>query len=127
MPKRTRIFVVMAALMMVFGAAEVRTGFRHEFLGLRGADSPRFTTIGVALGLCYLAAGALVLVYRRRALFAASAILAVDVVGRIGLVLGGEFPVGNARQVLGIAAGTAIAAFFGVVVGLRARSLPSRG
>lgn len=111
--------------MIVFGLAEVATGFRHRFFMLHGADSLVFTVIGATLGLCYIASGVLVLVHTRRALFAAGALLAVDVVGRIALVIGGQFPVESAQQIAGITAGTAIALVFCVVVTLRARSLPS--
>jgi len=122
---RSPPFVVAAALMIVFGLAEVATGFRHRFFMLHGADSLVFTVIGATLGLCYIASGVLVLVHTRRALFAAGALLAVDVVGRIALVIGGQFPVESAQQIAGITAGTAIALVFCVVVTLRARSLPS--
>jgi hypothetical protein len=125
MVSRSTPFVVAAALMIVFGLAEVATGFRHRFFMLRGADSLVFTIVGATLGLCYIAAGVLVLVHSRRALFAAAALLAIDVVGRIALVISGQFPIESTQQIAGIAAGTAIASVFCVVVTLRARSFPT--
>jgi hypothetical protein len=117
------VYRIMAVAMIVFGIAELVTAFRHEFFGLRGAELRSFTAIGCALGLCYVLAGILLLVHSRRALWAATVLLAIDVVGRVALVATGLFPVDTAMQRFGIVAGTVIAAAFGITVGVRSRSV----
>jgi len=89
---------------------------------LHGSASLGFSVGGVVLGLAYMASGVLVLVHTRRSLMVASALLAFDVVGRVGLVVSGVYPLDDIAQVEGIAAGTAIAAVFMLVVFGRARS-----
>ena len=116
------LYIVIGTLAILFGVAEVVTGLRQRFFVLHGSASLGFSVGGVVLGLAYMASGVLVLVHTRRSLMVASALLAFDVVGRVGLVVSGVYPLDDIAQVEGIAAGTAIAAVFMLVVFGRARS-----
>jgi hypothetical protein len=98
--------------MIVFGLAEIVTGFRHVFFGLTTAVSVVSTASGVGLGVLYVASGACALLATRRAFLTASILLALDVIGRIGMVATGLFPLSSSRQVVGIVGGTVIAAGF---------------
>ncbi len=112
------IFIV-AGLMIIFGLAEVVTGFTHQFFGLTTAQVAWATYLGVALGLFYLVGGLLLLTRRRWAAVTAILLLCGDVLGRVGMVVTGLYPLGSFRQDFGIVAGTIIAAFFAVYIALR--------
>jgi len=114
--------LLIAGLMIVFGLAEVATGFSHQFFGLTTAQVASATYLGVALGLFYIAAGILVLTRRHWAAFLAIVLLGGDVLGRIGMVVFGLYPLDSFRQTFGIVAGTAIAAFFAVYIGWKLKS-----
>jgi hypothetical protein len=122
---RGRAFSALGLLMIVFGVAEVVTAFRHQFFVIQVHDAALFTPLGAVLGLCYVAAGALVLVDRRRTLTLAGALLAVDVVGRVVLVVTGAFPMETLAQTIGMLIGTMLVACFCVLVVARTRSLRS--
>jgi hypothetical protein len=47
---------VAAALMILFGLAEVVTSFSHKFFGLYTSSAGLLTLLSVAIGLCYFAA-----------------------------------------------------------------------
>jgi hypothetical protein len=113
--------LIVAALMIVFGLAEIVTGFRHEFFGLTTARVAVSTYLGAALGLCYLLGGLLLLTRKRAAAKAAFGLLCADIVGRIAMVVFGLFPVGSFRQTFGIVTGTAIAIGFAVYVGFKSK------
>ena len=114
---------IVGVLMILFGLAEVATGFTHRFFGLTTAQADAATYLGVALGLFYFAGGLLLLSGRRTAAIIAILLLAGDVLGRIVLVISGLYPLDSIRQTIGIVVGTAIAAFFAIYVGLRLKSL----
>src|SRR5215470_15527427 len=61
---RTWGIPLVAVLMILFGAAEVVTGFTHRFVGISTSSSSVFTAAGVAIGLCYVVAGVLILTRR---------------------------------------------------------------
>src|SRR5690242_10306969 len=48
---------IVAVLMILFGLAEVVTGFRHEFFGLTTAQVKISTDVGVSIGLFYFIGG----------------------------------------------------------------------
>ncbi len=106
--------VVVSVLMIVFGLAEVVTGFSHNFFGLSTSSSPESTYLGASLGLLYLAAGVLTLTMRRSALYWAVAALVLNVIGRVAMVLFGFYPLTSSKQTFSIIAGTGIAAIFAV-------------
>ncbi len=115
------VFIV-AVLMIVFGLAEVVTGFTHRFFGLATAQVSLATVLGVALGFFYLAGGVLLLTQKRRAAILAVILLCGDILGRIALVIFGLYPLDSFRQTFGIAAGTAIAAGFAIYIGSKLKS-----
>jgi len=83
---------IVAILMILFGLAEVVTGFRHEFFGLTTAQVDTSTYVGVALGLFYFVGGLLVLTRKRWAALIAILLLCGDVIGRIAMMVTGLYP-----------------------------------
>ncbi len=57
--KRPRSITIIAWLMIVFGGAELPTGFTHDFLGLKTAQGTASAYLGAAIGALYFAAGLL--------------------------------------------------------------------
>lgn len=108
--------------MILFGAAEVVTAFRHEFFGISTSTSDLFAASATILGLLYAGAGLLLLTMRRGAPIAAMLMLGAVVLGRVGLVLIGLYPLDSAENMVAIVIGTAIAALFIVYIYVR---LPS--
>jgi hypothetical protein len=96
--------------MITAGVAEVVTGFRHEFFGIRTSSEDLFTFSSVVIGLCYAVAGVLVLTMRRRAAVTALVLLGADILGRLALVAAGLYPLDSRRNVFGMISGTVIAA-----------------
>ena len=114
--------LIVAGFMIVFGLAEMVTGFTHQFFGLTTAQIALSTTLGVTLGLFYFVGGLLILTRKRWAAIIAIILLCGDVLGRIGMVLSGFYPLNSFRQTFGIAAGTAIAVFFAIFISLKLKS-----
>ncbi len=110
---------IVAALMILFGLAEVVTGFRHEFFGLTTAQVLISTVLGAALGLFCFVGGLLVLTMKRWAAVIAIILLCGDVIGRIAMVVTGLYPLSSFMQTFAIVVGTAIAAFFAIYIGLK--------
>lgn len=108
--------------MIIFGIAEIHTGFRHNFFGITTEPTVASTYAGAALGLLYALAGGLCLVRKRWSIWAAITCLTVVVIGRIAMVVLGYFPITTAKQTFSIAAGTAIAALFTLYIWLRRKS-----
>ena len=112
--------LIVAILMILFGAAEVATGFTHNFIGQVSTTVTTLSTwLGVILGLFYAISGVLVLTKRKSAAIAAIVLLCGDVLGRIGMVLAGLYPLTSFKQTFAIVVGTAIALFFAIYIGLR--------
>jgi hypothetical protein len=112
--------LIVAILMILFGAAEVATGFTHNFIGqVSTTKSTLSTWLGVALGLFYAIGGVLVLTKRKGATITAIVLLCGDVLGRIGMVLAGLYPLSSFKQTFAIVVGTAIALFFAIYIGLK--------
>ncbi len=124
--KQTLVLVV-AALMIVFGVAEVITGFAHDFFGLVTADDALATSIGVGLGLCYVAGGILPLRFTRATVGVAVLLLLVDILGRIAMTLTGMYPLGTPRQVIGIVGGTVLAVLFAGIAFWKYRAISNEG
>ncbi|MGB8214390.1 MAG: hypothetical protein WCE68_12610 [Anaerolineales bacterium] len=113
------IFIV-AVLMILFGVAEVGTGFTHNFIGMVSTSAASLSTyLGVALGAFYFIGGVLLLPKRRWAAVVAIVLLCGDVIGRIGMVAAGLYPLNSFRQTFAIVVGTAIAVYFAVYILLR--------
>ena len=111
--------IIVAVLMILFGSAEVVTGFRHEFFGLTTAQVAISTYVGVSLGLFYFIGGLLILTKKKWAAVIAIILLCGDVIGRIAMVVIGLYPVNSFLQTFAIIIGTCIAAIFAVYIWLR--------
>jgi len=109
-----RSLTLAAALMIVFGLAEVVTGFTHNFLGLITSQNESAMYASVALGVFYFVSGWLSLTKRKWAATLAIVLLSADVIGRIAMVVTGLFPVDSFRQTFAIIAGTVIAIVFAI-------------
>jgi len=73
--------------MILFGLAEVATGFTHQFFGVMTANGATSAYAGALIGVLYAAAGLLVLIMRKWAATLAIVCLAADVVGRVAMLL----------------------------------------
>jgi hypothetical protein len=111
--------IIVAVLMILFGLAEVVTGFRHEFFGLTTAQVKISTYVGVSIGLFYFIGGLLILTRKKWAAVIAIILLCADVIGRIYMIVAGLYPLNSFRQTFSIIVGTLIAAFFAVYIGLK--------
>jgi hypothetical protein len=112
---------IIAALMILFGVAEVFTGLFHgHSIGVSPDHSTVFAYEGLAIGALYVIGGSLLLTGKKWAAGLAEVCLAADVVGRVHLVLTGIYPfVGLAA--VAVVIGTAIAICFGIYIGLKWR------
>ncbi len=116
---RTLGITIIAALMIIFGLAEIATGFTHNFFGISTANTLTSTIVAVIIGGFYLVAGLLILTMRRLAAEIAIVLLIADIVGRIGLVVVGFYPINSTEQDSSIIIGTAIAAIFAAYIWLK--------
>lgn len=114
--------ITIAALMILFGLAEVVTGFTHAFFGITTTRGIISTSAGALIGILYVAAGLLCLSMRRWAATLAIGCLAADILGRIAMVVTGLFPINSAYQTVAISIGTIVAAAFGLYIWTRRSS-----
>jgi len=105
--------------MILFGFAEIITGFTHNFFGLHTAHGAPSVYVGAGIGALYAAAGFLILSMNRHALILTIVLLIVVVAGRISMVVTGLYPIEAPRQAAAMVLGTAIAAGFAIYVGVR--------
>jgi hypothetical protein len=115
---RSRPFgiIVAAAFTVIAGLAEVVTGFTHNFFGITTSSVSVFTYSSAVIGLCYLAAGLLILTMRRWAAALALVLLGADIVGRLVLVFTGLYPTDSLKNTLSVIAGTALVALVALYV-----------
>jgi hypothetical protein len=113
---RPRGVIVVAFLMILFGLAEVVTGFTHQFFGVMMANGATSAYAGASIGVLYAAAGLLVLIMRKWAATLAIACLAADVVGQVAMVFTGLYPVDSPAQTFAIVTGTAIVVAFAIYI-----------
>jgi hypothetical protein len=113
---------VVAMLMILFGLAEMVTGFIHHFLGISTSQAAIFTYAAEIIGTLYVVGGVLILTLKRWAARLAILCLVVDIVGRVSLVATGLYPTNSFKQVIAITLGTAIAAIFAIYIGLKSNS-----
>ena len=114
---RPRGIIIVAFLMILFGLAEVVTGFTHNFFGITTSQVTIFTYSGAAIGAFYIAAGLLILTMQKWAAAFAIVLLGADIIGRVALVVVGLYPTDSLENTLGIIAGTVIAAIFAIYIG----------
>ena len=107
---------IVALLMILFGLAEVVTGFSHKFLGIRTADVTTASYAGAAIGLLYATAGLLVLTRKKPAVALAVALLFVVISGRIAMIVTGLYPIDSFKQTGAIILGTSIAVAFAIYI-----------
>ncbi len=105
--------------MIIFGFAEIITGFTHNFFGLHTAHGAVSTYIGASIGAFYAAAGFIILTMKRRAALWAIVLLLVVVVGRVCMVMTGLYPINTTRQAVAMILGTSIAAGFVIFIALQ--------
>jgi len=110
---------IAALLMIVFGFAEIITGFTHNFFGLHTAEGAVATYLGAAIGAFYAAAGLVILTMKRPAAMLALLLLALVIAGRLSMVATGLYPLNTPRQTAAMIAGTAIAAGFAIFIALQ--------
>jgi hypothetical protein len=112
--------LIVGVIMILFGAAEVATGFTHNFIGqVTTTETTLSTWLGVGLGLFYAVGGLLILTKRKWAAVTAIVLLCGDVAGRIGMVLAGLYPINTFKQTFAIVVGTAFALFFAIYISLK--------
>jgi hypothetical protein len=121
-PDRPSAIAVVGGVMIIFGAAEVATGFTHHFFGLSTFRSAASTWLGASIGMLYVVAGMLLLTRSRRAAMFAIVALALDVAGRIAMVTYGLYPLTSSRQTFSFVTGTIIVAALAVYIALKSRS-----
>jgi hypothetical protein len=119
---RHRGLTVIGVLMILFGGAEVITGFTHKFFDISTAIGVPSTFLASGIGTLYAVAGLLVVTMRRWAASLALACLVVVVAGRIALVVTGLFPLDSFEQTFAITVGTGIAASFAIYIGCKWRA-----
>jgi len=112
---------VAAALMIIFGLAEVVTGFRHEFFGLTTSQATISTILGATIGTFYFVSGFLVLTKKRKWAIVAIILLIADAIGRISMVLNGIYPIGVGYQTFAMITGTSIVVLLAIYIGLKLR------
>jgi len=110
---------VVAILMIIFGVAEIITGFNHHFFVVSTSATSLSTILGATIGAFYALGGCLVLTKRKWAATTAIVLLIIDIIGRITMVITGLYPVDSAKQTFAIIAGTLIAALFAFYIGMK--------
>jgi hypothetical protein len=119
---RPRGIVIVAFLMILFGLAEVVTGFTHNFFGIVTSSATIFTYSSAAIGAFYVVAGVLILTMQKRAAALAIVLLGADIIGRVALVVVGFYPTDSLENTFSIIAGTGIAVIFAVYIGWKWKS-----
>ena len=115
--RRPRAITIIAVLMVLFGSAEVVTGFTHNFLGLISTTNNSLATYGAAgVGALYAVGGFLLLRTTKRAAALALACLIAVVLGRVALVSTGLYPLNTFLQIFSIVVGTLIAVAFAIYI-----------
>ncbi len=114
--RRAWDIITIAALMILFGLAEVVTSYTHAFFGVTTALGIISTAAGALTGALYVAAGVLCLSMKRWAATLAIACLVADILGRIAMVVTGLFPINSAYQIVAMSIGTTVAAAFGLYI-----------
>ena len=105
--------------MILFGIAEVVAAFSHRFFGIRTDQATIATSVGVAIGVFYFVAGALVLTMKKWAVGFALVLLVAIIIGRIAMSVTGLYPTDSLKQIFAIVAGTSIVAAFAVYLRLK--------
>lgn len=114
-----KIITVVALLMILFGIAEIVTGFTHDFFGVSTSTGIEALYASVIIGALYSLSGLLILTMKKKSASLAIVCLAAVVVGRILMVLSGLYPLNSFLQVAAIVIGTAIAVMFAIYIWIK--------
>ena len=104
--------VIIASLMILFGLAEMVTGFTHKFFGLSTNAGLASVYAGGVIGALYAVSGLLILTMKKRSAVIAEGCLIGVIIGRIALIATGVYPISSIRQIFAMATGTIIVIFF---------------
>lgn len=107
--------------MIIFGLAEIVTGFTHSFFGLKTDQLTISTVVGATIGTFYFASGFLVLSKKKMAATIAIVLLIANALGRISMVIAGLYPIDSGVQIFAIITGTSIVIFFVFYIRLQKR------
>ena len=113
---------IASVLMILFGLAEIYTSFSHNFFGISTSSESFAVYVSALIGVFYILAGICIFPMKRWGAALAILFLALDIFGRIALVVGGFYPTESFENTLGIVAGTIIAAIFAVYILIKWRS-----
>jgi len=114
--KRPTGILLASVLMVLFGLAEVATAFSHNFLGITTSQASAEDYSSALIGGFYILAGLLVLTTKKWGAYLAILFLIADILGRLGLVASGLYPLNTAENTFGIVTGTIIALVFLVYI-----------
>lgn len=117
-----RGIIIVAFLMILFGLAEVVTGFTHNFFGITTSRVTIFTYSAATIGAFYVVAGLLILTMQKWAAALAIVLLGADIIGRVALVVVGLYPTDSLENILSIIAGTVLAVIFAIYIGWKWKS-----
>jgi hypothetical protein len=117
--ERDPVLTAIAALMIIFGIAEVAAGFRHAIFGIHPTHIPVGTCLGAGMGVLYLVAGTLVFTTKKPAAALALCLLAVMILGHIAMVVTDLYPTDSVSQLFVIVLGSSIACACFVVVAVK--------
>ena len=117
--KRPLGITIVAVLMILFGLAEIATGFSHDFIGIISTSASTLSTYGaVVVGSIYAIGGLLLLTMRKREAKYALLCLLFVIIGRAALVATGLYPLNSLLQTISIAIGTGLAIIFLIYIKL---------
>src|SRR5450631_1244557 len=99
--------IIVGILMIIFGLAEIATGFTHNFLGLISTNGVSASTYGATIiGGLYALGGVFLLTMKRWAIIVAEICLTIVIIGRVILALTGLYPLNSFLQIFSIIVGT---------------------
>jgi hypothetical protein len=119
---RPQGITIVAVLMILFGLAEIVTGFTHNFFGISTTLGATSTYFGAGIGTLYAIGGLLILTMRKWAAALSLICLSFVVIGRVVLVATGLFSLSSFEQTFAIVVGTTIAIIFAIYIGLKWQS-----
>jgi hypothetical protein len=114
--KRPTGVLLASVLMVLFGLAEVATAFSHNFFGITTKQVLAEDYSSALIGSLYVLAGLFVLTMKKWGAYLVILFLIADILGRLGLVASGLYPLNTAENTFGIVAGTIIALIFLVYI-----------
>lgn len=109
--------ILVSLLMIIFGLAEIVTGFTGNFVNLLTLTPNAISTYSaVIIGIIYAVGGLLLITMKKQNAEYALICLYAVIAGRVLLVLTGIYPLNSSLQVVGIIVGTGLAIIFALYV-----------